>query len=47
MQNIKIPIIDITRYLTCGVGWEADCKEVAEALKIYGLLVIKDPRVNA
>jgi isopenicillin N synthase-like dioxygenase len=44
--NLKVPAIDITRYLAKGPGWENDCKEVADTLKTYGLVIIKDPRVS-
>jgi isopenicillin N synthase-like dioxygenase len=46
IHQVKIPSIDISRYLSQTGNWQQDCKEVAEALKVYGLLVIKDPRVN-
>ena len=45
-SNLNIPIIDVDRYLSGATGWEKDCKEVADALRVYGLLIIKDPRVN-
>lgn len=45
-SSIKIPSVDISRYLSGSLGWENDCKQVAETLKTYGLLIIKDPRVN-
>jgi len=46
-SEVKIPRIDVSRYLGGEGDWQKDCKEVAEALRVYGLLVIKDPRVNA
>lgn len=46
VHQVKIPSIDISRFLSQTGNWQQDCKEVAEALKAYGLLVIKDPRVN-
>lgn len=45
-SNLKVPAVDVARFLQRSPGWEQDCKEVAEAFKTYGLLVIKDPRVN-
>lgn len=45
-SNLKIPAIDVTKYLTQSTGWENDCKSVAETLRTYGLLIINDPRVN-
>ena len=45
-HNVKIPSIDISNYLSKTGTWEQDCHEVASIFKKYGLLIIKDPRVN-
>lgn len=44
--SIKVPVIDVTAFLTESPSAKSDCKQVAEALHKYGCLVIKDPRVN-
>lgn len=46
-SQYNIPKIDINSYLNGQGNWQQDCKEVAEALRTYGLLVIKDPRVDS
>lgn len=45
-SNLKVPTIDVSKFLQKSVGWEKDCKQVAESLKTYGLVIIKDPRVK-
>lgn len=45
-STLKVPTIDITKFLQKSIGWEKDCKEVAESFKTYGLVIIKDPRVK-
>jgi hypothetical protein len=45
-SNVKIPPIDVSRYIEKRPGWQYDCRAVAETLKTYGLVIIKDPRVN-
>lgn len=42
-----VPIVDVKNFLTESGDYTQDCKTVAEALRTYGCLVIKDPRVNA
>lgn len=44
--NLKVPIIDVGRYLEGSGGWDGDCQEVASALRTFGLVIIRDPRVN-
>ena len=45
-SSIKVPVIDISAFLTESPSAKTDCKQVAEALAKYGCLIIKDPRVN-
>lgn len=45
-SSLKVPTIDVAKFLQKSVGWEKDCKQVAESLKTYGLVIIKDPRVK-
>lgn len=44
-MDIEIPIVDLTRYLRTGDDTET-ASEVARALSEYGVLIIRDPRVN-
>ncbi len=43
---LKVPIVDVEPFLKGQGNCEQDCKTVAGALKKFGCLVIKDPRVN-
>lgn len=45
-SQIKVPSMDISRYLAKEQGWEGDCREVAEILHKYGLIYIKDSRMD-
>lgn len=42
-QELKLPIIDVEKYLKKSNGWEAECKLVADCLHETGILCIKDP----
>lgn len=42
----KVPSIDISRYLAKGEGWEGDCRQVADILHNYGLIYVKDSRMD-
>ena len=44
--NIAVPSVDMTKYLTKSVGWEKDCKRVAQLFRDYGLVYAMDPRVD-
>jgi isopenicillin N synthase-like dioxygenase len=44
--NLKVPVIDVGKYLRGSAGWEEDCQEVASTLRTFGLVIIRDPRVN-
>lgn len=42
-----MPVIDIQAYFEKKEGiWENECKKVAECLHNFGILIIRDPRVN-
>ena len=41
-----IPKIDVKLFLEREEGFEEECKKVAETLHNYGVIIIKDPRVN-
>ena len=45
LQNI--PVIDIQAYLEKDSDkWENECKKVASSLHHFGILIVKDPRVD-
>ena len=46
IQSVKLPIVDITNFITKNGNYENDCKKIAEIFRKYGLAVIKDPRIN-
>jgi hypothetical protein len=46
-SNIKVPSIDLSRYLAREQGWESDCREVADILHKFGLVYVRDGRVTA
>ena len=46
-QSIKIPIVDVSNFLTESGNYTKDCAAVADSLHKYGVVIIKDPRVNA
>ena len=41
-----LPIIDVAAYLEKRPGWEAECEKVVRCLQLYGILIVKDPRVE-
>lgn len=44
LSTIKIPSVDLSRYLNKKSGWEEDCKVISDSLHRYGVCVAKDPR---
>jgi len=46
-SRIKVPSIDLSRYLAQEQGWESDCREVADVLHRFGLVYVRDSRVSA
>lgn len=45
-QSVNVPIVDVSNFLTESGNYTKDCSAVAESLHKYGVLIIKDPRVN-
>jgi hypothetical protein len=45
--QVTVPTIDIANYLGRRGEWEKDCREMAECFVKYGLVTVKDPRVDA
>ena len=46
LHTLDVPTIDLTRYLEKGNGWEEDCRQVANTIRDYGVLYVKDPRAD-
>ncbi len=46
VSHIHIPSVDINNYLTRNNHWQADCRQVSSLLKQFGLLYVKDSRVD-
>lgn len=46
VAQIKLPVIDVTNFLKKNNNWQKDCQYVAQNLKKFGLILIKDPRIN-
>ncbi len=44
-QELKMPIIDLDKFIHREHGWEKECKILAECLHDTGILVVKD-KVN-
>ena len=44
LSTIKIPPVDLTRYINKQRGWKEDCDVISESLHRYGVCVAKDPR---
>ena len=44
--KIEIPTIDVEAYLKESEQGRVECLKVAECLHKYGILIIRDPRVN-
>eukprot|EP00455_Lapot_gusevi_P046127 TRINITY_DN601_c0_g1_i4.p1 TRINITY_DN601_c0_g1~~TRINITY_DN601_c0_g1_i4.p1 ORF type:complete len:363 (+),score=141.14 TRINITY_DN601_c0_g1_i4:114-1202(+) len=45
-ESVQLPIIDLDLFLNKGEGWEQQCALVCELLHKYGILFVKDPRVD-
>lgn len=45
-QLVEPPIIDIKCFFEKSEGWEAECTKVAASLHKFGILLVRDPRVN-
>ena len=42
----EIPIIDAQLYMEKGEGWEDECAKVAYSFHKFGIIKLKDPRVD-
>jgi hypothetical protein len=45
-MSIDIPVVDAQLYLNKSEGWEAECKKAADSFHQFGIVILKDPRVN-
>lgn len=45
-EHQEVPIIDFSCYFEKREGWEVECAKVADSLHRFGVLVVRDPRVN-
>jgi len=45
-QMASYPVIDLAGYLNQTSGFDVQCKEIAQLLHRFGLLIVKDPRVD-
>jgi hypothetical protein len=45
-SNVQVPVVDVEPFLKESGNYMKDCKEVSDSLQKYGVLIIKDPRVN-
>ena len=43
---LELPSVDAQKFLAKAEGWEEECKKAAECLHNYGVVVMKDERVN-
>ena len=46
MADQDIPIIDAQIYMEMKDGWEEECQKVAYSFHKFGIVKLKDPRVN-
>jgi isopenicillin N synthase-like dioxygenase len=46
MEVCDAPVIDIAAFINGTVDKQAECEKVAESLRKYGILILKDPRIN-
>jgi len=45
-EMASFPVVDLAGYLQNGAASEADCKQIAHLLHQFGILIVKDPRVD-
>jgi len=45
-EMASFPVIDLANYLNGSSDNSADCKEIAHLLHTFGILIVKDPRVD-
>jgi hypothetical protein len=42
----EIPVIDAAKYLKQEEGWQEECNKVAYSFHKFGIVKLRDPRVN-
>ena len=42
----EVPVINMEAFLNKSGDWEGECKKVADSLHKFGILIVRDPRVN-
>ena len=42
----EVPVIDMKCFLERTGDWEKECKKVAQSLHRFGILIVRDPRVD-
>jgi hypothetical protein len=40
------PVIDLQKFFEKSEGWQKECDKVAASLHKFGILIVRDPRVN-
>jgi isopenicillin N synthase-like dioxygenase len=45
-QMASYPVVDLASYLDQNGNWQEQCNEIAHLLKQFGMLIVKDPRVD-
>lgn len=45
-MEINVPTIDSEKFLNKTEGLEEECKAAAQSLHEFGIVILKDPRVN-
>ncbi len=46
-STTAIPTVDISDFLMEAGNYTKDCRKIADSLRDYGCIVIKDPRVKS
>ena len=45
-QMEEPPVIDLQKFFERSDGWQKECDKVAASLHKFGILIVRDPRVN-
>ena len=46
MEAVDAPVIDVAAFINGTEAKDEECKKVVESLHKYGILIMKDPRIN-
>jgi len=46
IEELKIPVIDIEKFLKKSGGWENECKLASDCLHESGIMIVKDPVIS-